>query len=126
MPPPAREHRGQRPTPGSTASDIGVYGQTAISPVEWFEVRTGLRYDRHVAPFAAAQTQVSPRVRLNFFPSPATTIYLYYGRLFLPTNVEDLRAITSSALGRTSLPSRRCPSATTSTRWDSCDGSGRP
>ncbi len=94
---------------GLNGSDIGVYGQTAISPVEWFEVRTGLRYDRHVAPFAAAQTQVSPRVRLNFFPSPATTIYLYYGRLFLPTNVEDLRAITSSALGQDVTPQPTLP-----------------
>ncbi len=77
--------------------DAGVYGQVAFSPVEQFEIRTGVRYDAHNAPFAGTKTQVSPRVRLNFFPSPASTIYLYYGRLFLPTNVEDLRAVTSVA-----------------------------
>jgi len=74
-----------------------VYAQTSITPVEWFELRTGVRYDSHVAPFAGDQHQVSPRVRLNFFPDPANTLYLYYGRLFLPTNIEDLRAITSVA-----------------------------
>lgn len=79
--------------------DAGVYAQTAYSPVEWFEVRAGVRYDNHNAPFAGTRSQVSPRLRLNFFPDPASTIYLYYGRQFLPTNVEDLRAITSTAQG---------------------------
>jgi hypothetical protein len=79
--------------------DAGVYAQTAWSPAEWFELRAGLRWDNHNAPFAGTQSQVSPRVRLNFFPSPSNTIYLYYGRQFLPTNVEDLRAITSTAQG---------------------------
>ena len=90
--------------------DAGVYGQFAYSPSEQFEIRTGVRYDAHNAPFAGTKTQVSPRIRLNFFPNPANTIYLYYGRLFLPTNVEDLRAITSVAQGGTvtepTLPER--------------------
>jgi hypothetical protein len=79
--------------------DAGGYGQISISPTEKFEIRTGVRYDAHNAPFAGTLSQWSPRVRLNFFPTPANTIYLYYGRLFLPTNVEDLRAITSVAQG---------------------------
>jgi hypothetical protein len=90
--------------------DIGVYAQTAYNPVEWFELRTGLRYDAHNAPFAGTQTQLSPRIRLNFYPAPRTTLYLYYGRQFIPTNVEDLRAITSVAQGDTvtepTLPER--------------------
>ena len=79
--------------------DAGGYAQIAYSPIEQFEVRTGVRYDAHNAPFAGTQSQVSPRVRLNFFPNSANTLYLYYGRLFIPTNVEDLRAITSDAQG---------------------------
>jgi hypothetical protein len=82
---------------GLSGSDVGVYAQTAYSPVEWAEIRTGVRYDAHTAPFAGTQTQVSPRVRLNLRPSPTTTLYGYYGRLFMPTNVEDLRAVTSVA-----------------------------
>lgn len=87
---------GPRSNSDLSGHDIGVYAQTAIAPVEWFELRTGMRYDSHVAPFADNQHQLSPRVRLNFYPDPGNTIYLYYGRLFLPTNIEDLRAITSA------------------------------
>jgi hypothetical protein len=91
------------PGPGSNSSlkgwDAGGYAQIAYSPVEVFEIRTGVRYDAHNAPFAGTQTQWSPRVRLNFYPNSGNTLYLYYGRLFLPTNVEDLRAVTSVAQG---------------------------
>jgi hypothetical protein len=79
--------------------DAGGYAQIAYSPVEQFEIRTGVRYDAHNAPFAGTQSQWSPRLRLNFYPNSANTLYLYYGRLFLPTNVEDLRAVTSVAQG---------------------------
>jgi hypothetical protein len=90
--------------------DVGVYAQTAYSPAEQFEIRTGVRYDAHNAPFAGTVTQLSPRIRLNFFPDPGNTFYLYYGRLFVPTNVEDLRAITSVAqqgvVAQPTLPER--------------------
>src|SRR3989449_7859867 len=49
--------------------------------------------------FAGNQNQLSPRVKLSFLPNPANTFWVYYARLFLPTNVEDLRAITSVAQG---------------------------
>ena len=75
--------------------DWGSYAQVSIKPVDWVELRAGARFDSHVAPFAGNQTQWSPRVRLNFFPDPANTIYLYFGRQFIPTNIEDLRSITS-------------------------------
>jgi hypothetical protein len=92
-----------RPGPASNSglkgSDVGVYGQTAIAPSDHWELRVGLRFDNHNAPFAGNQNQVSPRAKLTFFPDPANTFWVYYGRLFLPTNVEDLRAITSTAQG---------------------------
>ncbi|HEX9393055.1 MAG TPA: TonB-dependent receptor [Gemmatimonadales bacterium] len=84
---------------GLNGSDVGVYAQTAIAPSDKWEIRTGVRFDNHNAPFAGNQTQVSPRVKFTLFPDPANTIWLYYGRLFIPTNVEDLRAITRSAQG---------------------------
>ena len=89
---------------GLTGSDVGTYGQIAWSPVEKLELRTGLRFDAHTAPFAGTQRQVSPRVRLNFFPDAATTLYAYYGRLFVPTNAEELRTITNAGLGATAAP----------------------
>src|SRR5437588_1571894 len=92
-----------RPGPASSSdlkgSDVGVYAQTAIAPSDHWEIRTGVRFDNHNAPFAGNRNQVSPRVKLSFFPDPANTFWVYYARLFLPTNVEDLRAITSTAQG---------------------------
>ena len=89
---------------GLVGSDVGVYTQVAYSPFERLELRTGARFDAHTAPFAGTQHQVSPRIRLNFFPTPASTVYAYYGRLFVPTNVEELRTITNAALGAAALP----------------------
>jgi len=90
-----------KPGPASNSdlrgSDVGVYVQTVVSPSDRWELRTGVRFDNHNAPFAGNQHQVSPRIKFSFFPDPANTFYVYYGRLFLPTNVEDLRAITSVA-----------------------------
>jgi hypothetical protein len=84
---------------GLKGSDVGIYGQTTLVPLEKVEIRAGLRYDTHEAPFADRQSQLSPRFRVNLFPDEANTIWLYYGRQFMPTNVEDLRAITSVAQG---------------------------
>jgi TonB-dependent receptor-like protein/carboxypeptidase family protein len=80
-------------------SDEWVYAQTVIAPTEKWELRTGVRFDNHEAPFGGNQNQVSPRVKLSFFPDAQTSLWAYYGRLFVPTNVEDLRAITSVAQG---------------------------
>jgi hypothetical protein len=96
---PTGEHPNISAVSGLDGYDFGTYAQTSFRPVEWFELRTGIRFDSHVAPFAGNQTQWSPRVRLNFFPDPANTFYLYFGRLFTPTNIEDLRSITSAAQG---------------------------
>jgi outer membrane receptor for ferrienterochelin and colicin len=78
-------------------SDVGVYAQTELAPTEALEVRAGLRYDTHDAPNAPRQDQVSPRLRLNLYPDPGSTLWLYYGRLFMPTSIENLRDITSVA-----------------------------
>src|SRR2546425_390430 len=92
-------------TPGPSSncdlkgSDVGVYAQAAVAPSDHWELRMGLRFDNHNAPFAGNRNQVSPRAKFSFFPDPANTFWVYYGRLFLPTNVEDLRAITSTAQG---------------------------
>ncbi len=77
--------------------DVGVYGQAVLSPSDKIEIRPGVRYDLHHAPFAGDQSQVSPRIRFGLFPNAANSLWLYYGRLFLPTNIEDLRAVTSVA-----------------------------
>jgi hypothetical protein len=82
---------------GLNGSDEGAYIQTAISPSDRWELRVGARFDNHNAPFAGNQDQLSPRVKLSFFPDPKNTLWVYYGRMFIPTNIEDLRSITSIA-----------------------------
>jgi outer membrane receptor protein involved in Fe transport len=78
-------------------SDVGVYAQAVIAPSDRVEIRPGVRYDAHHAPFAGTESQVSPRIRLSWFPDAGNSVWVYYGRLFIPTNIEDLRAITSIA-----------------------------
>jgi hypothetical protein len=84
---------------GLDGYDWAAYVETSIRPAEFFELRSGVRFNSHVAPFASNQTQFSPRIRANFFIDPANTLYLYFGRTFLPTNIEDLRSITLASGG---------------------------
>src|SRR5207245_10917613 len=60
---------------------------------------TGVRFGDHNGPFAGNQHEVSTLVKFSVVPDPWNTFWVYYGRLFRPTNVEDLRAITSAAQG---------------------------
>src|SRR5579883_341615 len=89
-------------------SDFGAFAQTEYHPAEWTRFDLGVRYDQHIAPDAPLQGQVSPRIRWNFFLNEANTIYIYFGRLFMPTNIEGLRLIASNvtATGQPTLPER--------------------
>jgi len=84
-------------------NDVGVYAETQIAPSDQWQLKAGVRYDSHYYPVSATAhataDQVSPRLRLSFFPDPATSLWIYYGRQFIPTNIEDLRAITSASQG---------------------------
>jgi hypothetical protein len=82
---------------GLAGGDFSIYSEVNWSLSEHFELRTGARYDTHAAPFAGTVSQFSPRIRLNVYPDNANTFFVYFGRLFIPTNVEDLRNITSIA-----------------------------
>ena len=85
--------------------DTGGYVQTVWTPAAAWALRTGLRFDRHVAPLAGDQQQLSPRVRLSYFPAQNTSVWLYYGRLFVPPNVENLNLLASGAQpGAAGLP----------------------
>ncbi len=76
-----------------TGSDFGVFAETEIHPLEWTRIDLGVRYDQHIAPDMSLQDQVSPRIKWNIFFDEANSVYLYYGRLFMPTNIEGLRTI---------------------------------
>ena len=76
-----------------SGSDFGAFAETEWHPLEWTSFELGVRYDQHIAPNTALQNQVSPRVRWNLLIDANNSAYLYYGRLFMPTNVEGLRSI---------------------------------
>lgn len=85
--------------------DAGVYVQSIVTPSAHWELRTGVRLDHHVAPLAGDIHQLSPRIRLAYFPNTATSLWLYYGRLFIPSNVEDFHVLASAAQsGTVGLP----------------------
>ncbi|HTR81396.1 MAG TPA: carboxypeptidase regulatory-like domain-containing protein, partial [Bacteroidota bacterium] len=74
-------------------SDFGVFSEAQWRALEWTSFEFGLRYDQHIAPDVEIQRQVSPRVRWNFLIDENSSAYVYYGRLFMPTNIEGLRSI---------------------------------
>jgi outer membrane receptor protein involved in Fe transport len=84
-------------------SDFGLFVQTEIHPFEWTRLEAGLRYDQHIAPAILLQKQVSPRLKISFFPDELNTIYLSYDKLFMPTNIEALSSIAST-VGDTASP----------------------
>lgn len=91
-----------------SGSDIGIFAQSEFHPAEWGRLDVGLRYDMHNDPETAITSQVSPRAKLSLFPDESSTLYLYYGRLFIPMNIEGLHSVAtiigSSAAG--TLPQR--------------------
>lgn len=95
---------------GVRGGDIGAYVQAVITPLPHWELRTGARVDHHLAPLAGDQHQVSPRVRLSYLPDARTSLWLYYGRLFIPSNVEDFHVLASAGqggtLGESTIPER--------------------
>jgi hypothetical protein len=74
-------------------SDFGVFGETQWRAFDWSSFEMGLRYDQHISPDAPLEDQFSPRIRWNFLIDENNTAYVYYGRLFMPTNIESLRSI---------------------------------
>ena len=85
--------------------DFGSYIQTTYTPLPIFQVDAGIRYDRHHAKGIGTESQVSPKFKLTYIPEVSTTAYVYYGRLFVPVLVEQLREITG-AEGSVTQPTR--------------------
>lgn len=89
-------------------SDFGAYLSSQLKQGKHFILEAGLRYDQHIAPDAGVSFQFSPRVKLSFMIDGNTSSYLYYGRLFIPTNIEAIRAIASNVVqnGSATLPEK--------------------
>jgi hypothetical protein len=95
---------------GVRGGDVGAYAQSVFDPSAHWQIRAGLRLDHHVAPLAGDIHQVSPRVRLNWYPDQSTLVWAYYGRLFIPSNVEDFHVLAAAAnsgtVGQPTVPER--------------------
>ena len=89
-------------------SDFGVFAETEWHPLEWTSFDLGTRYDQHIAPDVPLERQVSPRIRWNLLIDENSSAYFYYGRLFMPTNIEALRSIAQYASNsvRATFPER--------------------
>jgi hypothetical protein len=87
--------------------DVGGYAEFRVTAGPHWEARTGVRFDNHNAPLLGNASGVSPRFRLSWFPSSATTLWIYYGRLFIPSNVEDFHVLAQAgSAGTVGLPTR--------------------
>lgn len=85
--------------------DFGSYVQGAYTPLPIFQVDAGIRFDIHHANGLETESQISPKFKLTYIPDLSTTAYIYYGRLFVPVLVEQLREITGAA-GSVAQPTR--------------------
>lgn len=74
-------------------SDAGTFVEAEIHPWEWTRFDLGVRYDQHVTP-DTTERAISPRIRWNFLIDENNTAYLYYGHLFMPNNIEELRVLS--------------------------------
>ena len=77
-------------------SDFGVFAQSQWNVIKQLRFDFGIRYDQHIAPIMNLQNLVSPRLKINFFINEMNTAYLYYGKIFMPNNIEGLRTIASN------------------------------
>lgn len=83
-------------TTNPKGSDFGVFTQGDWHPVKPVRFEFGVRYDQHISPYVKLQKQYSPRLKLNLYADDFNSLYLYYGKLFIPTNIEGLRNIASN------------------------------
>ena len=80
----------------------GAYTQAQWKLGRGVAANLGLRYDATQFQFSDASSrdgQWQPRVGLSWAPDTATQLHAYYGRLFMPAPVEDLRASFAATSG---------------------------
>ncbi len=85
----------QRNVADFTGHDASFFLQSQWHPYEWTRLDLGLRYDIHNAPSVADQSQLSPRIKWHFFIDELNSFSLSYDRLFMPTNIENLGAVST-------------------------------
>jgi hypothetical protein len=78
---------------GFRGFDLGFFSQADWHPEEWTAIEFGVRYDQHNTSDIQSEHQISPRIKWSLFADEDNTLYLYYGRLFIPVNIEGLHTL---------------------------------
>ncbi len=76
-----------------TGSDFGAFLQTEIHPAEWTRFDVGARYDQQISPANGLESEWQPRIKWNFLIDENDYAYLYYGKIFMPNNLDGLSSI---------------------------------
>jgi hypothetical protein len=74
--------------------DFGAHIQARYQPFPVLQFDAGIRYDQHHAQGIGTESQVSPKIKATYIPDVSSSIYVYYGRIFVPVLIEQLREIT--------------------------------
>ena len=89
---------GNSVTSSDNGTDIGYtesgYVQDDYTIAKWLILNAGLRFDATQFIFSGVTPddyEFQPRLGLNFLPTDTTKLHIYYGKLFQPAPIEDLR-----------------------------------
>ena len=89
---------GNSVTTSDNGTDIGYtesgYVQDDFTIAKWLILNAGLRFDATQFIFSDVSPEdyeFQPRIGLNFLPTDTTKIHLFYGKLFQPAPIENLR-----------------------------------
>ncbi|MFZ9594634.1 MAG: TonB-dependent receptor [Bdellovibrionia bacterium] len=95
--------RNQDPASGSFQN---AYVQDEMRLADWAHLNAGLRFTatQFSSPGVdSSESQLQPRIGLNLLPTDSTKVHLYYGKLFIPSPMENLR-LTYQQLGQAGSP----------------------
>ncbi|HZK75529.1 MAG TPA: TonB-dependent receptor, partial [Candidatus Kapabacteria bacterium] len=78
-----------------TGTDFGAFVETEIHPAEWTRFDLGIRYDQQISLSNGLESEWQPRVKWNFLIDENNYAYLYYGKIFMPNNLDGLSSIAN-------------------------------
>jgi hypothetical protein len=78
-----------------TGTDFGAFVETEIHPAEWTRFDLGIRYDQQISLANGLESEWQPRVKWNFLIDENNYAYLYYGKIFMPNNLDGLSSIAN-------------------------------
>jgi outer membrane cobalamin receptor len=83
-----------------------LYAQDDWTINKQWSVNAGLRMSAYQFNFTSQSTsdqQLQPRIGVNYLATPVTKLHVFYGRLFMPAPLEDLREAFNAVPGGTGV-----------------------